>query len=152
MASGHVSRVLAKTTLNQGQVAQINVSAPARTGLVSRVNVRAEPFPILSAYDAEVEALAPVNLVAGVESGVISSWEWEQVGGAPVALSISGGTATLVAPATYDGALISVRVRGHQLSPSQVSNWVVFNIAVRPQGSWVLTGAGWQPGAVGQIL
>lgn len=145
MPSGQISRILLKTALNRGQVAQINLTAPARTGLVSKVNVWAEPFPTLSSYNLETESQSMVTLVATVESGTIDTWEWEQVTGSPVTLNISGGVATFTAPATYDGSTITVRVRGIQNSPAQTSSWVSFAISVRPHDTWILSGIGWQP-------
>jgi hypothetical protein len=145
MAQGNVSRILMTTALNRGQVSEVFLNAPARTGLVAKVVVWAEPFPTLSSYDLETEALSMVTLVPAIESGTIDTWQWEQTGGPPVSLNISGGVATFSAPTTYDGANIVIRVRGIQNSPAQTSSWVSFQIKVRPHCSWKLTGLGWQP-------
>lgn len=89
-----------------------------------------------------VESRSAVSLTATV-TGSPSAWTWTQTAGPTVTLTGSGASRSFTAPATVDGALITIQavatISGIDTQPGSV------DIAVRAHQWWVLRSTGWKP-------
>lgn len=99
--------------------------------------------------DQLVESQSTVNITATV-TGSPSSWTWTQTAGPTVTLSGSGASRSFTAPATVDGALITLQavatISGIDTPPGSV------NIAVRAHQWWVRRSGVWKPFASPVII